>query len=388
MHLTQILQNLEFKKGEIMEKKMKVGFIGCGGFSSGNHIPNTASNPNMEIVAFCDLNQSQLDALSEKYNPAYVTSDMEKIFSDPEIEMVVCGTKPDFRLPIMELAVKHNKHLFVEKPLCYRNEEIEPMVRLMKNSPIKFMVGFNRPYSPMMQDLKPIYKDMKKGSATIIYRIIGEARLWPKHHFDAVIHGKESTIIHEVTHIFDLLNWMTDLRPEKVYTVGEGNTDNIITLSYPDNVTAVIVAGDNSCAGYPKERIEINSNYETLVGEHFTELSRYTDQGEVFHKTYDYKMGGQLQNDESREAIVKGSEWRKSITPEEIEVGYYYDKQPKVDKGHYNELEYFRRIILQDKASETDAISGAVANIMAWKAIESWETGAPVEMDFSYLDAL
>ena len=27
---------------------MKVGFIGCGGFASGNHIPNTVKNPNLQ----------------------------------------------------------------------------------------------------------------------------------------------------------------------------------------------------------------------------------------------------------------------------------------------------------------------------------------------------
>jgi predicted dehydrogenase len=369
-------------------EKMKVGFIGCGGFASGNHIPNTESNPNLEIQAFCDLNENILDELRAKYKPSYVTSDMEKIFLDPEVRMVICSTKPDFRLPIMKLAVKHKKHLFVEKPLCYKEDEVGEMVSLMKDAPIKFMVGFNRPFSPLMRALKLVYDKYKKGSATIIYRIIGEAQLWPTHHYDAVVINRESTIIHEATHIFNVLNWLTGLVPERVYTAGEGNMDNIITLAYPENITAVIISGDNSTAGYPKERIEVNTNYGTIVGDHFTELLVAGFDNFYSRKTFDYKIGKETLNTDGRRAEDELREWRKSITKEEIATGYYYERQVKVDKGHYNEIEFFRRCILENTKSEVSVMAGAVANLTAWRAIESWEKRTPIELDFSYLSEL
>ena len=103
-----------------MDKILKIGFVGCGAFSFGNHIPNAHANPGYELVAFCDLDGERLERLCEQYQPSYITQDMEQLFADPEIEAVSCGTKPDFSLPVMRLAVKHRKHLFVEKPLCYR----------------------------------------------------------------------------------------------------------------------------------------------------------------------------------------------------------------------------------------------------------------------------
>jgi predicted dehydrogenase len=363
-----------------MEIKMKLGFIGCGGFAAGNNIPNAAANPNFEIAALCDLDRSKLEKLAGLYCPEYVTTDMEKLFADSTIETVICSTKPDFRLPVMRRAVETGKHLFVEKPMCYEEREIEEMVQLMSNASIKFMVGFNRPYSPLMQELKPFFRRYRKGNTTIIYRIIGEARLWPKHHYDAVVHGQESTIIHEVTHIFNLLNWLTDLAPCRVYTAGGGNMDNIITLDYPEDITAVIVAGDNSLTGYPKERIEINTNFTTITGDEFLELNVYGNDGNRVRKTYDYKMGGETLNTSIAEAADLGWRWRQSVTPEEIEYGYYYGRQVKVDKGHYNELEMFRRCIRQDEPSQTDAIQGAIASLTAWRAKNS-----PVELDFSSL---
>jgi predicted dehydrogenase len=367
------------------DQVLNVGFVGCGGFTNGNHLPNTQKNPLLKIHALCDLNIEQLESLKEIYSPEYITTDMKEIFADDKVDMVICGTKPDFRLPIMELAAEYNKPLFVEKPLCYSAEEIEPMVKLIKGSNIPFMVGFNRPYCPLMQDFKPIFQRVKDGNTTIIHRIVGEARLWPQHHFDAVIVDKESTIIHEVTHIFDLLNWLTDSLPLSVYTAGGGNTDNVITLQYPNDITAVIIAGDNSCAGFPKERTEINTNYHTITGDCFTNLRHYSDQGLEVDKEYEYTIAGKKQQKNFHECIQERSEWRASLTPEQIEYGYYYDKMPKTNKGHYNEIEHFRKVIIGEKELETDIIKGAAANIIAWKAIESWENGKAVELDLNYL---
>jgi predicted dehydrogenase len=370
------------------KRKIKLGFIGCGGFASSNHIPNAAANPNFELGAFCDLDGNKLRELKEKYSPDYVTADIEDVFADPQIEAIICSTKPDFRLPVMRRAVESGKHLFVEKPLCYKEDEVEEMVSLMNRSKIKFMVGFNRPYSPLMQNIKPLLKKYRKGNTTIVYRIVGEARLWPQHHYDAVIKRKESTIIHEVTHIFNLLNWLTDLTPFRVYTAGAGNVDNIITLNYPEDITAVIIAGDNSLTGFPKERIEINTNFSTIIGDEFIELNVYGNDGERIKHNYDYRMEGKTYNTSIAEATELGWKWRQSVTEEEKEKGYYYARQVKVDKGHYNELEMFRQWIIEDKPSQTDVVQGAIASLIAWQAIESWEKKTPIELDFSYLDTL
>jgi len=291
-------------------------------------------------------------------------------------------------MPIMEATVKYGKHLFVEKPLCYDDGQIETMNKLILDSDIKFMVGFNRPYSPMMQDVKKLYKQHKQhkqGNATIIYRIIGEGiRLWPFHHYDAVINNGESTIIHEATHIFDLLNWMTDSFPEAVYTAGGGNVDNIITLEYPNDVTAVIISGDNANAGVPKEYLEINTNSGCIKGHNFIELEAFGwDDNEYINRIYDYTIGGEVFNTPIAVAEEKMRHWRQHVTPEQIKVGYYYDTMIKEDKGHYNELEFFRRAVAGEVEIETGIIAGAITQLTASAAIKSYRQKQAIQLDFT-----
>ena len=92
-----------------MSNKTVIGVVGCGGFCRGNHIPNLLANPAVELKTLCDLKP---DGLKE-YGVKEITTDMEKVFADPEIEGVVCGTKPDARMDIMKLAKKYRKPLFV-----------------------------------------------------------------------------------------------------------------------------------------------------------------------------------------------------------------------------------------------------------------------------------
>jgi predicted dehydrogenase len=368
-----------------MKKLMNVGFIGCGGHALGSGIPSVAANPDLTITAFCDLNHDRLTALQENYAPQYITKDFEEVFADPAIQMVICATKPDFRLPIMEAAVKYRKPLLVEKPMAYNKDDIFRMVSLMASSNVPFMVGFNRPHSPIMQAVRPIYRRNKNGNTLISYRIVGEAQIWPSEHYQAVCVKKESTVIHEVTHIFDLLHWLTGNEPESVFMAGGGHIDNVIVLSYPEEVTATIVAGDNGSVGYPKERLEINSNYGTLVAECFTELVVSGMGGDSGIKTFGYTCAGEEHLDGFVPLRDKLLKWRSELTEEKRRVGHYEDQIPSINKGQYEQYEYFRTRILSGEPIETDVIRGAIPTLTAWSAMESWNKKRVVSLDFSEL---
>lgn len=369
-------------------QQIGVGFIGCGGHCCGRNIPSAAANPGLKLLAFCDLRPEPLEKLKAKYHPKFITNDMERIFADPEIKMVICATKPDFRLPVMEMAVKYRKPLFVEKPIAYSREDTLKAVALMKHSGVPFIVGFNRPYSPMMQAIRPIYERQKKDRTLISYRIVGEGHVWPPEHQRAVYEKHESTILHETTHIFDLLNWLTRSTPIKVYTAGGGHVDNLITLTYPNDIFAVIMAGDNGTGGYPKERIDINTNYGTIIGDFFAEMWAVRCGPDSGRKLFPYTWRGKTGRMNGRKYAEALWRWRDNLTEARRKTGHYFSEFPGISKGHYEQLEYFRRQIVCGGAIETDAVRGALANFIGWKAVESWQQGQALDLDFAFLNDL
>ena len=47
--------------------KVRVGIIGCGGIANGKHMPGLKFVPEVEMVAFCDLEESRAEAAKAKY---------------------------------------------------------------------------------------------------------------------------------------------------------------------------------------------------------------------------------------------------------------------------------------------------------------------------------
>ena len=50
-----------------MEKKIKVGIIGCGGIANGKHMPSLKATGEVEMVAFCDIIEERAIDAAKKY---------------------------------------------------------------------------------------------------------------------------------------------------------------------------------------------------------------------------------------------------------------------------------------------------------------------------------
>lgn len=378
---------------------LNVGFVGCGGFVQGNHLPNTAANPQLNIYALCDLNEQVLSDLASRYAPRYVTSNADRIFADAEIDMVVIGTKPNTRLSLIRSAAITGKPVYVEKPLSVGWDDSLAILQTLKEHPTLLQVGFNRPYSPIMQEARRIF-DKQRGEVSMIsYRICGEFLLFPQHHKETLTLRGESGIIHEVVHIFDLLNWFLRSEPYSIYCSGGENDDNILVLEYPRNTHVCILASNTSTEGFPKERMEVFTNHSTLVMNEFLELQVAQIPGE---SDQFFPLKSALEKEPMTEGTPDGGasillseaelrqqlkEWRLALRKEEIATGYYYGSRPCVNKGHYEALDHFRHCVEEGRSPETDAWHGVLATIMGLEALRSLRKGCAVNLDLTSFES-
>lgn len=219
----------------------------------------------------------------------------------------------------------------------------------------------------------------------VLYRIVAEKKLWPMVHQEMVNNNEESTIVFEVVHIFDLLNWLIEDYPTSVFTAGGQSDNNTIVLEYPRKTTVTIVTGSCGTEAYPKERLEVFTNYTTLVMDNFVELvsAGVQDLGDQRYPLEADPLKDKIEGEGIEPLRLKLREWYNNIPAEDLARGYYYTSRPGVNKGHYNELEHFRRCIVQGKRPETSHIRGAAATLTALKALEAWQTRGFVKLDFS-----
>lgn len=108
----------------------------------------------MALIGFFDPDDTVANEVEEKYGLKRFTHEDELIDACDAIDIV---TPTQHHFTICERAVKRGKHVFVEKPMASTIEEAKVIVKLVKESKIKFQVGHVERFNPAflaMQDQK------------------------------------------------------------------------------------------------------------------------------------------------------------------------------------------------------------------------------------------
>ena len=80
-----------------------------------------------------------------------VTKDYKEILADPEIDAVLICSSTDTHSPISVEAIKAGKHVFCEKPIDHDVAKIKEVIDALKDSNVKYQVGFNRRFALVLR---------------------------------------------------------------------------------------------------------------------------------------------------------------------------------------------------------------------------------------------
>lgn len=129
---------------------LKVAVFGVGHLGK-FHLNNWKEMGDVNMVGFFDPDEKNALSVQEKYQL--------KRFTDPSALMDECDAvdivaPTIFHYPLCEMALKKGKHVFVEKPLANTMEEARELVKLAKESNVKFQVGHVERFNPAFLALK------------------------------------------------------------------------------------------------------------------------------------------------------------------------------------------------------------------------------------------
>ena len=123
---------------------LKVGVFGVGHLGK-FHLNNWKEIQQVEIVGFYDPNDSAAMEVSEKYQiPRFL--DTATLMDTVDAVDIVAPT--NFHFDLCKMAIRKGKHVFVEKPLANTMDEARELVKLTKESNIKFQVGHVERFNP------------------------------------------------------------------------------------------------------------------------------------------------------------------------------------------------------------------------------------------------
>ncbi|NLN74919.1 MAG: Gfo/Idh/MocA family oxidoreductase [Armatimonadetes bacterium] len=122
-------------------KTFNVGIIGSGGIANGAHLPALEKQPDVKVLAVCDINPEALKNSAERWNVPHQFEDYKKLLEMPEIDAVHICTPNDVHMDPTVDALKAGKHVLCEKPIGRNPAEGKAMVDAAEASGKKFMVA-------------------------------------------------------------------------------------------------------------------------------------------------------------------------------------------------------------------------------------------------------
>lgn len=125
-------------------RMLKVGVFGTGHLGK-FHLNNWKEIAGVKLVGFFDPDNTTATEVAEKYNLKRFTSEDDLIDACDAIDIV---TPTQYHFSICEKAIKKSKHVFVEKPMVHTMDEARSLVKLVKESKIKFQVGHVERFNP------------------------------------------------------------------------------------------------------------------------------------------------------------------------------------------------------------------------------------------------
>jgi predicted dehydrogenase len=295
------VQEERFKKLKQSVKtsdKVSIGVIGAGLFGKALLIPKLAKIDNVRLNTLSTSSGANAYHTAKKYGFENCTTDYKTILKNEDINSVIILTPHSLHAKMVIESLQSGKNVFVEKPLCINEEELENITQaynVLNNIPF-LMVGYNRRFSPHSNKISE-YLAKRKDPVMINYRI--NAGYIPPEHW---VHSEEeggSRIIGEICHFVDLMMYFTNSLPVQVYA--ERVSGNNRTVVNDDNVSIIIKFKDGSVGNifysasgdkaFSRERVEIYCEGKTFIIEDFKNSYYWLGSRTKKFKTLNQEMG-------------------------------------------------------------------------------------------------
>ncbi|MGV8135494.1 MAG: bi-domain-containing oxidoreductase [Mangrovibacterium sp.] len=260
--------------------KAVFGIIGAGNFSSSTIIPAMkAAGADMKLIASAGGLTAKI--LAKKGNISKATSDYREILKDQEVDTIMITTRHHLHAKMVIEALQAGKHVFVEKPLCLNDAELQEIINAKSKTPDQqLIVGFNRRFAPLARKMKQLLGEGPKNIVATMNAGFIPSNSWVH---DLEVGG--GRIVGEACHYIDLCTFLAGSRVKAVCMNSLGvhpdeNTDNVsILLKYENGTNAVINYFANGSKSYSKERIEAYNQEKTLIIDNWRSLKGYGPKG-------------------------------------------------------------------------------------------------------------
>ena len=335
-----------------MAEKIKVGIIGAGRIGK-VHAESIAYHiPSAEVVAVTD---PFLNGESEKFMKELgvkkLGKDYKTIIDDPEIDAVIICSPTSTHSQYSIEAARAGKHVFCEKPVDMDVDRIKETIKVVKETGIKFQVGFNRRFDHNFMEVKNLVKKGSVGDVHIV-RVTSRDPAPPPAEYVAASGGM---FMDMTIHDFDMVRYLSGSEVVEVSAYGAVLVDPAIGKAGDIDTAVINLKFANGALGIIENSREAKYGYDQRV--------------EVFGN----KGAINVSNDTKSSAVLSTSEGVSSEKPLYFFLERYMESFTEEKKQFFN-------AIINNTDVPVGAIDGLKPVLIAKAAFKSMKEGRSVKM--------
>jgi predicted dehydrogenase/threonine dehydrogenase-like Zn-dependent dehydrogenase len=251
-----------------------VGCIGAGNYATQVLLPAFKKTGIVLRTVASSTGVSAAHAGS-KFGFSEIASDSRAVIESLDNNTVIIATRHDSHAILAAEALKAGKHVFLEKPLAITREELATLCHVYEDclklqaSPSLLMVGFNRRFSPHIQQMKRLLAGVVDPKTFVMTVNAGHIPLehWTQ---DRLIGG--GRIIGEGCHFVDLLRFLAASPIVAVQAMSASEDNMTATLRFEDRSIGTIHYFSNGHKSFPKEQLEVFCGGKVLQLDNFRKL--------------------------------------------------------------------------------------------------------------------
>ena len=138
-------------------RTVNVGVIGVGAMGE-NHVRVYHKMEEANLIAVSDVSERKKKKIEKKYGAKGYT-DYCELLENPDIEVVSVCVPTTFHHAVVMEAIRHKKHILVEKPIAFTLTEAEEMITAAKEAGVILATGHVERFNPAVQKAKELIDD-------------------------------------------------------------------------------------------------------------------------------------------------------------------------------------------------------------------------------------
>lgn len=261
---------------------VRLALIGAGSHVKDMLLPPLRKISEARFAAVCTQRGVSARTLAERIDAGYSTTDYAEVLGDADVDAVVIGTRHDLHAAITLDALRAGKHVFVEKPLCLTEAELDAITALYAETGARgltLMVGFNRRFSRHFTKAHDFFEG-RRDPLVMSYRV--NAGALPADHWaqDPAVGG--GRIIGEACHFIDFMQALCGAPVNSVHarrigrhTAGLTEDQAVLSLGFMDGSVGTVLYTAGGDPRLAKERFEAFADGRSVVMDDFARTELY-----------------------------------------------------------------------------------------------------------------